>query len=1318
MAQLAFGLVGAFIGDAAIAGTIFGFTGAQIGFNIGSLIGGFLFAPEQPDTFGPRLTDLKVTSSTPGLTIPIGFGTYRMNGNIIFANKIEEVATSVGGKGPVTGLLGGGASHTSFTYFGTFAVGFAYREAASVVRIWANGRVILDRRPGKSKRMPGLKFKFYPGSQSQLADKQMKKKKGAANTPAHRGLVYIMFNRLPLADFGNGIPNINAEIAFKAAPANTVTSSVPLASSTTTSYASQTLFADAKRNRIYTSANRSDIGGINTYLLGSQTFSEVREAPSPGHHGGTGGILMRDSQLFVHSSGSGNTREIDFIHAETNIREFRFGEQGSSPSNWDLTHAARIEHACELTAIDPLGRGKFHWYMAADQNDRIGIIIINDNGPNRNPPNTSTAFTVLFFNNDTGPSIFGNIMGMLSYIPQVGFGEAWVCADGVGAADIKLTRVRIDANASRDPVTGIVTGLTIDKFTITAADGWKGDTKSGDMVGPLHDTVDNTLIFWHERTITGSYVFKWDPATETVQWVTETGTRPPIGDPESSILTSDVSEGRLAWIDLSDTVTLIDTRDGELIIDNLDTSTMPGGPVPDAGGQFWDGPSQSIICGQGDTNVGRVFLDLLTGEGELLSTVGTELTDLSGYEASQVDVDDLLNDTVRGYAVTRQMSARSAFGPLATTFAFDATEADAQIRFVKLGTDPVRTINADDLVIKSNGEVIPERRVEEVELPETISIVYADFDRSYQEGSVSVKRIREPTPLVFTRVGKTIELPIALTAVEAKRAIERLLHSTWRERITYNWEGPMELLELVPTDVVTLVQRSGATFEVRINKEAIGVNLIIAFEGVGTEKALFTAVSLSDGGLDFEEDIPLFAKATQLFIFDIPLIRDVDATAGVATRSYFTMSGFELGWPGGTLFRSLDDGGLYIPIEVLGTPGGTIGLVLNKLPRTDVPFQIDESLQLEIILPSGGTLTSVTNSEFLDADTNAALIGSIGSNNWEIIFFQNATQQAEPERYILDRIIRGRRGTDIHVNSHRDGETFILLERAIIGAFLNNLSEIDQTNFYRGVGDLQILEEADITIFKGTGADLKPYAAVNLVATLDGSSNIDMVWQPRTRIGGEIGGSVIDKPIGETSEEYEVDVLNKPGYLGGVVIANGAFTALITPAAELLNSFVTSELGLRATEILTLTAQPSDGEQVTLDTTTYTFRTSIDNDVANEVLIGTDAEDTLENLLAAMDLSQFSSDKIVRTHYSNLTTLLTSVIGTRLSGTLIRVQAAIGGTGGNSIVTTETLTNGSFGAGTMSGGAATVPLEVDFVVYQISAVVQRGFPREARTVFV
>lgn len=121
-------------------------------------------------------------------------------------------------------------------------------------------------------------------------------------------------------------------------------------------------------------------------------------------------------------------------------------------------------------------------------------------------------------------------------------------------------------------------------------------------------------------------------------------------------------------------------------------------------------------------------------------------------------------------------------------------------------------------------------------------------------------------------------------------------------------------------------------------------------------------------------------------------------------------------------------------------------------------------------------------------------------------------------------------------------------------------------------------------------------------------------------------------------------------------------------------------IAIAATGVLTLAGQPLNTETVVIDTQTYTFQTVLTNSNGN-VLIGATASDSLDNLIAAMN-----RDAGAGTLYAQLTPLHPTVSALAGIGDTMDVTAKTAGAAGNTIVTTETLTNGSWGGATLSGG--------------------------------
>ncbi len=208
MAVLAFAALGS-----AIGGSV-GF--ASLGWAAGSIIGNMLFPGKLPDQQGPRLSDLKVQTSSYGNTLPIVKGAVRIAGNVIWSTDIVEHKHTE----DVGGGKGGGPSQevTTYSYTVSCAIAFCEGPIAGFKRIWANGRLILDAGSDASagniaaSKLKQTNLRVYLGDETQLPDATIEANLGVGNVPAYRGAAYIVLTDLELADFGNSIPNFTAEI--------------------------------------------------------------------------------------------------------------------------------------------------------------------------------------------------------------------------------------------------------------------------------------------------------------------------------------------------------------------------------------------------------------------------------------------------------------------------------------------------------------------------------------------------------------------------------------------------------------------------------------------------------------------------------------------------------------------------------------------------------------------------------------------------------------------------------------------------------------------------------------------------------------------------------------------------------------------------------------------------------------------------------------------------------------------------------------------------------------------------------------------------
>ena len=100
-------------------------------------------------------------------------------------------------------VVGPKVTTTEYLYYASFAVAICEGPITGIGRIWADGKP-LD--------LSQVVWRWYAGDEDQEADPFIAAKMGAGQTPAYRGTAYVMFEDLPLNDYGNRLPQLTFEV--------------------------------------------------------------------------------------------------------------------------------------------------------------------------------------------------------------------------------------------------------------------------------------------------------------------------------------------------------------------------------------------------------------------------------------------------------------------------------------------------------------------------------------------------------------------------------------------------------------------------------------------------------------------------------------------------------------------------------------------------------------------------------------------------------------------------------------------------------------------------------------------------------------------------------------------------------------------------------------------------------------------------------------------------------------------------------------------------------------------------------------------------
>ncbi len=1070
MATLALSVAGAGLGS--LSGI-----GAGAGWQVGSALGR-LFFPEETAK-GTRLTDLKLSGASYGVSIPRLFGTMRLGGNIIWAAPLESRAKTVetGGKG---GASTSGTS-TGYEYFASFALGLTQGPVGALLKIWADGTLLVDRTAAGEMQRAGVHFRFYKGEEDQQPDSIIETEEGVGNAPAYRGLSYIVFDSLPLADFGNRIPNLEVLLSMEGV------SHFPVEEGQTVSVDPSSLAYDRDRGTVFTYEVTGGVDRVRSVDLESLTVTgEVQVGNGfPRLPSSTDGFSLDRTGLFWIGTGYAELpgRKIETIDSRTlAVVASKPLPDGIGALTWSTDIASSLD-----------GRR----FQVAGSQQSGQVVLFSD------------ALDVIDHVETSSPACTGVVTDQNEV--------AWVVMSGLVAGspftDLQIVRVGLAAapGAFETAYEADTTVFTLSSASLTPMGGGGDETNTiTRLVGYL--TSRQELVFQNDYRL-----FKWSTITHgvTVQRNDSAISDLSLRHDSSGDELVYIHDGR--WLVYLDAETLLEKE-------REDLRSFPG--VDSFTDWVYDAGSDSIFVTGLNVPLRRLYLRRQSGaEADIRQTVSS-LSLEAGLAAGDVNVSGLTG-VVPGYILNRPMAVQDALEPLMTAGDFDVSESGYQIKYIPRDQGDIVALSEEDLLAP-----LSLQRLQESELPGSVSLTYMAADGGYQSGSQIAKRSYAPQATMFGRNSSALDLPMALTAPHAKRICRRSLFSAWSERQISGLSLPLKHLALDAADLVT-VNRDDHSFTARVNRTDLGADLSQDVQAVmiREESETLPEADTGDGYKNARIERP---DQTELFVLSVPLLRDEDATAGNGSRYYYAMDGKGSNWQGAALFSSRT-GDRFDHRGVLENRV-CWGITLSALAETENPWQTDYRNSVDVrFIRGGNSLENISREELL-CGRNALLVGE------EIIQF--ATVEALPDgNYRLSTLLRGRRGTEAAVQDHKPGEKVLFLSKETLGRDILALSDLQTTLFYKAVSAGELLENAPATPQRFEGRDLMPYAPVHLKGTR-ASDALTLSWVRRTRIGGgSLAGSV---PLSEASERYEIEIAYEEEEVSRYVQDRCHFTYTVT----------------------------------------------------------------------------------------------------------------------------------------------------------------------------
>ena len=800
--------------------------GAAIGFTVGAALGNMV-DPQTNANSGPRLGDLKVQVSTWGVSIPIMWGSMRMAGNVIWAQDLIETANT-SSSGGLFGKGGPSSESTTYSYSANMAVALCEGPITGIRKIWANGELIYnisadaDNDTISASNVIAAVMKVYPGSETQLADPTIEADKGVGNVPAYRGLAYVVFTGLQLADYGNRIPNLEFEVikngTFSYAGASTIGVGSGVAIDPVTGYI-WTAYGD----------------GTNIY---AKVYNPNTDA------------LIASIDLGVASY-----TYLSIIYTESS-RTFWIGQGNNS-----------FAAGYAISIVDP---------------DSMSILLLSDTdyGGAVDSPGGCLAYNAdkqqIYVGISTGISYlvlavreydYGNMarvtddLGVVQYIPL----PNWTFSQ-ITMPDI--SRVAFIGYGNWISIVNTQAGFIGIKLIDLYATGWSSIAQNGRLA---YDSKRHK-IFWGDNSQAGIYIV--DPIALTISLaIATTSPKEMWYDTDEDIIYVDTGTNILLYNPA--TFALIDTYVGA----GIATGFVTGQSVYASSGIAYatevTTPSTSLLH---KYSLGK-RLSITTIP---LSQVVTDLCLRAGLTAGQIDVTQL-TDIVDGYAVIRVSTVRAALLQLQKAYFFDAVESDDKLKFVKRGGNAV-SIPFDDIGAYEYGtqsaEPLAVQRIQEVELPQTVNVNFYNMVADYLLATESARR------LITTSNQQAIEdLALNLTPAKAAKIADVLMYDAHVGRTSFQFSTSRKYAKYEPTDVFD-ISSNGINYRIRaIKKEESGSLIKWAGVADDATIINSNATAATQQIADVQISVPGATRAEYLDI-PIVQARDNDAGFYVAVGGY------------------------------------------------------------------------------------------------------------------------------------------------------------------------------------------------------------------------------------------------------------------------------------------------------------------------------------------------------------------------------------------------------------------------------------------------
>lgn len=1126
-----------------------------------------------PNAPAPSLANRAVTeftSSQYGLTIPVVFGQDKLGGNVFWYDGFTRDYTTDVNTGDIVYYV-----KTSF------AIGFCEGEIEEVTRVWFGDNVLIDNTAnvnGSGIIQPEAdgeiltvnidlfdadsplgtvqgvtttpRLRVFNGSERMLPLGIMVDSEGYDNTPAYRGMCFLLFENLLVAE--GTIPNIFIEV-ISGADATMPRAYFDLADSTLfDNRQGDNLIFMPQFDRILVDGVDDAGSRLGLMLLNAGDMSLDAEYYIPDENGvfddsyatDQAAHIVTETGKIYQNYGVGNPAKQSVFDFQNGAKLFQSEEtSGSINAHGTKGFATMRSTGIASTRMQNINTGEFTDYIMGigAVNGSVGLAAIDKNGQlimigsSQNSLGAgsadrfqASAFTVtndVRANNPTFVSTASTEPSAVIIVHQN--------VNEVDELKVKLYNFRVDT-------VNLVFQTFPNDLTPISFQNFQG-------VGVVHN-VPWTFVW--ERTgklilcvegEAGTWFASYNPFDGTLDWVTHTADDYKGGDVTNRVGFTRVVDSVVIPM-ANQQLLRLNLIDGALTIvsDNYVTDqTLP--VMSSASSYSYDGASDSIFyMSATDTQAYvRVYVGRATSSGVAVGQIVKTLLNRVGIYKDQINVSDVELLSIKGYTIPAVKSMRSIFGELASVVKFDLFESDGAISYLSRGDTSVLTLTHEDLQVVDQKGWVDELQEPDFAGARKINLSYRDVDRDYTTNIQSIHLPKYDRTDFDEEAAISVVSPVVLTATEAKVLAEILLYSKIVYTSTYEVMTNIKNVKIDPGDVITVERSDTESFIGRVRETTMGADRNVKLKLIKEDPTIYndTVTLFGSTGRFVRSIIGAYETLVDIQWLNIPFFSPEQGKLFDQQFVFFaTLIPYFEG--GSVPFRIMqftpEDPTKGYAVEA-PTTLPTWGTALTNVLDTRAQFSTDYDSTLVIDIRNSGAITPTS------AASHAAVVGNPNINliyiNGELLQFVNALDNLDGT-YDLTTFLRGKFGTDSQCVGHTVGERVIFL-----ADHTGDFDETSQLTFeahtdphlvdptthpQNAIHRVSLTGDSDNPFQEPfrKGLDpvgLYPWPVANLTIVYDGGGDADASWNYRDRWGigeweddGDESTEIINRELTDT----------------------------------------------------------------------------------------------------------------------------------------------------------------------------------------------------------